>query len=236
MASAAELLNHLAAELPPLESGDRLTRVEFERRYAAMPGLKKAELIEGVVYVPSPVRHLKHGQQHADLAGWLAVYRAHTPHVEASDNATLRLDEDSEPQPDLLLRLDEAAGGRSRVDADGYLVGGPELIAEIASSSTSYDLHQKLRVYRRHRVREYLVWRVLDGAIDWFVLRDGDYLRLEPGDDGACRSEVFAGLWLDVPALLRGDLGRVHQVLAAGLKSEAHAAFAARLQGSQTAG
>ena len=35
-------------EIPPLESGDHLTRHEFERRYQARPDIKKAELIEGV--------------------------------------------------------------------------------------------------------------------------------------------------------------------------------------------
>ena len=39
----------------PLEHGDHLTREEFERRYEAMPHVRKAELIEGVVYMPSPV-------------------------------------------------------------------------------------------------------------------------------------------------------------------------------------
>jgi hypothetical protein len=44
-------------DLPPLENGDRLTRPEFERRYAAAPHITKAELIEGIVYVASPLRH-----------------------------------------------------------------------------------------------------------------------------------------------------------------------------------
>ena len=80
--------------LPPLENGDRLTREEFERRYEAMPDVMKAELIEGVVYVPSPVRHRHHGQPHIYLSGWLVQYQASTPGVEASDNCTVRLDLD----------------------------------------------------------------------------------------------------------------------------------------------
>jgi hypothetical protein len=120
----------------PLEPGDRLTRPEFERRYGAMPHLKKAELIEGVVYVPSLVRHEGHGRQHSALNCWLAVYGASTPGVEVSDNATVRLDLDNEPQPDLLLRI--VSGGQSHVDSDGFISGAPELVAEIASSSVAY--------------------------------------------------------------------------------------------------
>src|SRR5215510_13176349 len=138
--------------IPLLENGDRLTRPEFERRYEAMPHLKKAELIEGVVYVPSLVRYEGHGRQHVTMSGWLVAYMASTPGVEVADNTTVRLDLDNEPQPDLLLRV--AAGGQSRVGADGFLDGAPELVAEVASSSVAYDLHQKLAVYRRHGVRE----------------------------------------------------------------------------------
>ncbi len=215
--------------VPPLENGDVLTRVEFERRYEAMPHLKKAELIEGVVYVPSPVRHSYHGHQHAHLMNWLGHYEAHTPGVEVSGNATVRLDLDNEPQPDVLLFIDPACGGQARIDADGYIEGAPELVAEVAASSASYDLHAKLRVYRRNGAREYIVWRVLDQEIDWFVLRAGQYERLPLDAERLYRSEVFPGLWLDPAALLRGDLATVLAVVQRGLASPDHAAFATRL-------
>lgn len=213
----------------PLENGDRLTRHEFERRYEAMPHLKKAELIEGVVYMPSPVRHRFHGRPHIHLANWLGHYEANTPGVEASDNSTVRLDLDNEPQPDALLFIDPACGGQARIDADDYIAGAPELVAEIASSSASYDLHAKLRVYRRNGVREYIVWRVLEREIDWFVLRAGQYERLPLDAAGLYRSEVFPGLWLDPAALLRGDLATVLAVVQRGCSSAEHAALATRL-------
>jgi Uma2 family endonuclease len=216
--------------VPPLENGDVLTRAEFERRYEAMPHLKKAELIEGVVYVPSPARHSYHGHQHAHLISWLGHYEAHIPGVEASGNATVRLHLDNEPQPDVLLFIDPACGGQARIDADGYIEGAPELVAEIAASSASYDLHAKLRVYRRNGVREYIVWRVLDREIDWFVLRAGQYERLSLDAEGLYRSEVFPGLWLDPAALLRGDLATVLAVVQRGLASPEHAAFVSRLR------
>jgi Uma2 family endonuclease len=214
-------------EVPPLENGDQLTRPEFERRYEAMPHLKKAELIEGVVYVPSPVRYEGHGRQHSALNGWLVVYSASTPGVAVGDNTTVRLDLDNEPQPDVLLRLTN--GGQSRVAADGFIEGPPELVAEVASSSVAYDLHQKLEVYRRHGVREYIVWRTVDNEIDWFVLRDGRYERFSPSDSGVYKSESFPGLWLDAAAMLQGDLAGVLRALGDGIASREHAEFVQRL-------
>src|ERR1700740_2241344 len=84
--------------VPPLENGDRLTRAEFERRYEAMPHVKKAELIEGVVYMPSPVRFGQHGKPHHDLGTYLGIYRHFTPGTDSGDNFSIRMDESNEPQ------------------------------------------------------------------------------------------------------------------------------------------
>ena len=211
--------------VPRLEPGDRLTRAEFERRYEAMPDIKKAELIEGVVYMPSPVRMDVHGAPHADLLAWLATYRAATPGVSAGDNATLVLDNDNMPQPDGLLMIDAACGGQATIDSKGYIEGPPELIAEIASSTVSIDLHDKLHVYRRNGVRQYIAWRVLDRAIDWFILRDGEYVLLAPGADGVLRSEVFPGLWLNASAMLNGKLDAVLATLQQGIATPEHQDF-----------
>jgi Uma2 family endonuclease len=218
--------------VPALENGDRLTRAEFERRYEAMPHLKKAELIEGVVYVPSPVRHRQHGSPHAHLIGWLFQYTANTPGVEVGDNSSVRLDLDNEPQPDALLFIDPTRGGQVRISDDGIIEGAPELVAEVASSSVSYDLHAKLHVYRRNGVREYIVWRVLEQEVDWFVLRDGQYERMPRDAQGLVRSEVFPGLWLDPAVLLRGDLATLLTVVRQGLTSPEHSTFVARLRPS----
>jgi Uma2 family endonuclease len=214
---------------PPLENGDRLTRVEFERRYEAMPHVKKAELIEGVVYMPSPVRFERHGPPHWRLIGWLAQYAANTPGVEGGDNCTTRLDRDNEPQPDIVMFVDPAKGGQARISADDYIEGAPDLAVEVAASNVSIALDAKLNVYRRTGVREYIVWRVLDREIDWFVLRDGRYDRLRPDAEGVYRSEIFPGLWLDTAALLRGDLAGVLAMVRRGVASPEHAAFVERL-------
>ena len=216
--------------IPPLESGDHLTRVEFERRYDAMPRLKKAELIEGVVYVPSPVRQRYHGKQHSVFNGWLFSYLARTPGVESGDNCTVRLDHDNEPQPDCVLFIKPEHGGQAVIDQDGYLGGSPDLVAEIASSSVSYDVSVKRAVYERNGVREYIVWRVYDREIDWWVLTQAGYERLVPGSDGVLRSVIFAGLWLDPAALLREDHAALLAVLERGLASPEHARFTDDLQ------
>ena len=217
--------------IPPLENGDRLSRDEFERRYDAMPDLKKAELVEGVVFMGSPVRFPQHGQPHLNIATWLGVFTAATPGVLAGDNSTTKLDLDNEFQPDALLMIESARGGQASISADGYIEGAPELVVEIAASTVGHDLHAKLNVYRRGGVREYLTWRVLDRAFDWRVLRDARYELLSAGADGLYRSETFPGLWLDPSALLRGDLSAVLDVLRRGVASPDHAAFAARLRG-----
>lgn len=217
--------------VPPLEAGDRLTRAEFERRYQAMPDLKKAELIEGRVYMPSPVS-ARHGRPHSKLVTWLGVYESATPGVESSDNTTVRFDEDNEPQPDVSLAIDANLGGQSRLDDDEYVAGPPELLAEVASSTVSYGMHDKLHVYRRQGVREYLVWRVRDREIDWFRLDEGRYVPLARDASGTVKSEVFPGLWLD-SAMLRSDLARVLAVLQEGIASPEHASFVASLKERQ---
>jgi Uma2 family endonuclease len=214
----------------PLEPGDHLTREEFERRYDAMPHLIKAELIEGVVYIPSSVQLRQQCSPRMHLAGWLGNYRAYTPGVDAGYNATVRLDATNELQPDVLMIIDPSLGGQAVISADDYIEGAPELIAQVAASSASLDLHTKLRVYRRNQVREYLVWRVLDAAIDWFVLRQSQYERLPLSPAGFYQSEVFPGLWLDPAALAGSDLATVLQVLQQGISSPEHTAFVARLR------
>ncbi|HLC34531.1 MAG TPA: Uma2 family endonuclease, partial [Anaerolineales bacterium] len=219
------------ADVPlPLENGDRLTRAEFERRYAAMPHLKKAELVEGEVIMPSPTRLKSHSKPHGDMATWLGVYCASTPGVELADNATVRLDADNEVQPDLLLRLER--GGKTRVSDDDFVEGPPEFIVEIAASSASYDRHAKLNIYRRTGVQEYVIWQVHDRKVEWFELREGAYAALNPDEAGVFHSRVFPGLWLNAAPLLENRLAEVLAELQRGLTSEEHHAFAARLKGA----
>lgn len=210
---------------PLLEPGDRLSRDEFERRYERMPHLKKAELIEGIVYMPSPVRARKHAGPHGQLATWLGTYTAETQGVFFGDNSTVRLDLDNEPQPDLVLMKLPAKGGQARISEEDYIEGAPELAVEIVSSSCSYDLHQKKGAYRRNGVREYLAWIADENRLVWWELREGDYHEIAPGPDGLLKSKVFPGLWLDGAALLRGDMKTVLAALRRGLDSSEHTDF-----------
>lgn len=199
---------HAIPLMPPLESGDILSRAEFHRRYQASPQIKRAELIEGVVYVASPVNPEFHAEPHADIMTWLGMYRVLHPGVRVGDNATVGLDWDNEVQPDAYLR--KVDGGSSTLDDAGWAEGPPELVVEVAASSSSTDLHQKLHVYRRNAVQEYVVWRVYDRAIDWFELHDGVYERIPPADDdGIIESRVFPGLRLRPDSMISGDLAAV---------------------------
>jgi Uma2 family endonuclease len=216
-----------SASEPLLETGDRLTRDEFERRYQCMPHVKKAELIEGTVYMPSPVRIRKHAVPHSHLAGWLVVYASETPGVVCADNSTVRLDLDNEPQPDLVLMKLPAKGGQARISEDDYIEGAPELAVEIVGSSRAYDLHQKKGAYRRNGVREYLAWVTDENRLLWWELRAGEYQEIAADAGGLLKSGVFPGLWLDAAALLRGDMKTVLAVLRRGLDSPEHAAFVA---------
>lgn len=216
--------------LPPLQSGDRLTRYEFERRYEAMSKPKKVELVEGVVYVSSPIT-VFHSEPHGQIVVWLGTYQALTPGVRFNDNSTVRLDVDNEVQPDALLRVEAELGGNSRVTNEGYIEGPPELIAEIAYSSAAYDLHDKLKVYRRSGVREYIIWQVDDNRLDWFWLNEkGEYELLAADETGLIRSRVFPGLNLQVAALLDGKLAVALAALQEGLGQDEHQAFVKKLK------
>lgn len=223
---------HQHTPVPPLESGDRLSRYEFERRYTAALDVKKAELIEGVVYVASPLRFTNHAEPHGWTITWLGLYQASTPKVKMGIEPTVRLDLDNEPQPDGVLFIDPIAGGQAQLSTDDYIVGAPELVVEIAASSAAYDLHDKKNAYRRNGVPEYLVWQIYENKVDWFQLHEGEYILLEPDPEGVVRSHVFPGLWLAVTALLEGKIAQVLSVLQQGLSSPEHAEFVKRLTNS----
>lgn len=194
----------LEVEPIPLESGDRLTRAEFHRRYCARPDITRAELIDGVVYVSSPVS-ARHGEPHGSTCLWVGTYTALIPGLRMFDNSTVFLDPDTEVQPDVLLVRDPPRPGGAVLTPEHYIEGSPDFVAEVAASSASYDLHSKLQAYQRAGVPEYLVWQVYERRIDWFRLRDGVYAPLLPDTRGVIASVEFPGLRLDVAAMLAGD-------------------------------
>lgn len=227
----ARTLTPTALSGPPLACGDQLDADEFFRRYCATADVKKAELIDGVVYMPSPVSHGFHGRPNLLVDGWLAVYLAGTPGVDASTNATVKLGDADQPQPDAMLFLIPEAGGRVTTDAGRYIVGAPDLVVEVSASTASLDRNAKLRAYERHAVREYVILRVYDGAVDWFTLTPAGFAPGVPDPaDGVLKSAVFPGLWLDPAALVRGDMAGVLAALQRGLASPEHAAFVADLR------
>ena len=215
--------------LPPaLQNGDLLKSGEFLRRYEGMPELNKAELIEGKVFMGSPVSGNEHGKQDAMIHTWLGTYAAHTPGVDLYANTTLLLDSENTFQPDGILCFTKDQHGRKRVNAKGYVMGPVELIVEISASSESIDLGDKYRVYARCGIGEYLIWRTRDQAFDWFVLQNEVYRAQTPDSRGILRSRTFPGLESDVQALLRLDGAQVLAKLQRALSTPAHAAFVRR--------
>lgn len=218
--------------LPPLEAGDHLDQGTFHERYLAMPEGFRAELIEGMVIVPSPVR-IPHGQTHSAFQALLYAYKIATPGTNVVDNTTAILSDESEPQPDGSLYVRPECGGQVRI-VDGYLVGSPELVGEISSSSEAYDLHGKYRDYERSGVLEYVVVLLREQAVRWFALREGQFEPLAADAAGIFRSLVFPGLWVDSHALFRDDGATLMATLQQGLQSQEHAAFARKLQDQRT--
>jgi Uma2 family endonuclease len=214
--------------LPPLVAGQALDQPTFHERYAAMPPETRAELVGGVVYMPSPMR-LDHGDTGRMISGWLDRYQRFTPGLKGADAATVKLDSGGEPQPDDFLHIPAALGGQANVDADGYLTGAPELIAEIARSSRYYDLNAKKADYERAGVVEYVVITLDPNSVHWFIRRGGHFEELFPGPDGVYRSQVFPGLWLDARAIFAEDRERRDEVLEQGVKTPTHAEFVANL-------
>lgn len=218
-----------ALPMPRVEAGDHLDQATFHERYKAMPPGFRAELIGGVVIVPSPLLP-EHGEYHALVMGWLINYWVATPGTRVRDNATAILGPASEPQPDAALIIDPLYGGQTDIDADGYATGAPELVVEVASSSASIDLHAKRRDYEQAGVLEYVVVVLRQRLMRWFVLHAGTYREVTAGAGGRFTSAVFPGLWLDAEALFRLDGPQVMETLRQGLATPEHAAFVQQLQ------
>src|SRR4051794_32539781 len=218
---------HDRRTLPPLEAGQRLDQPTFHERYEAMPSSTRAELIGGVVHMPSPLGD-DHGGTDEDISLWLGLYRRSTPGLRGSANATTILGELGEVQPDHQLRIPQERGGKARI-VNGYVHGPPELIVEVSRSSKRVDLGVKKADYEKAGVPEYVVVELEPDRVHWFVLRDGRYAELSPGPDGVYRSEVYPGLWLDPSVLFSGDLDGLIAALDRGLATPEHAAFVARL-------
>jgi Uma2 family endonuclease len=231
MASVLESPLTTSAAVEPLRNGDVLDQPTFHERYEAMPSSFRAELIEGVVYVPSPVSNW-HLVFQGDISTWLGVYRVNTPGVDHGATGTVILNDRNEPQPDALLRILETAGGKSRVNEKAFLAGTPELHVEISYSSQSIDLHQKRRAYERAGVQEYIVILLREPAVRFFRLQNQVYQEVNADADGVWRSSVFPGLWLNVRALLDRDGKALLETLQQGIDSADHKAFVGRLQHS----
>jgi Uma2 family endonuclease len=217
---------------PPLREGDRLTSDEFIRRWEAMPDLKRVELIDGIVYMPSPLSY-DHGDFQSALLHWLCTYEDNTPGCRAGAPTTWLMSKKDVPEPDVTLRILPEYGGRSQLEGI-YIAGAPELLVEVALSSRSRDTGVKLKLYQSMGVREYLIAIASEEQFLWNILADGVYHPLAPDSDGILRSRCFPGLWLDPAALWRRDRKQILAVLQQGLASPEHAGFVTHLAGQKS--
>jgi len=216
-----------AIALPPLlREGDLLDSSEFLRRWEATPSLKQAELIGGVVFMPSPVLHL-HAKLHSAMDAWVWCYQDVTLGCESGTDCTWVMGPKDVPQPDIFLRILSEYGGQSEVKHN-RATGAPELIVEVSWSSVSRDLGVKLDLYRVAGVREYLTVLLEAQEVVWRHLSRGRYREIAPDDDGLLRSRVFPGLWLD-PTALWSPKRSIQTALKQGLRSPEHASFVKRL-------
>lgn len=215
------------ALIPPLREGDQLTSPEFLHRWEAMPDLKFAELLDGMVFMPSPVS-MGHSDLHASFTSWLWLHSEQTRGVRVGADATWLMGPQAVPQPDLALRILPEYGGQSRTEGQ-YLAGAPELIVEVSGATTSRDLGIKLDLYRRNGVKEYITVLLKPRQFTWRTLVNGRYEELEADPSGVIRSRVFPGLWLE-PAALWTPGKSLRTALDTGLASPEHAAFAQKLQ------
>jgi hypothetical protein len=213
--------------MPILVEGQRLDQPTFHELYERMPDGTRAELINGVVHMPSPVGH-EHGRAFVPSLVWLSYYQENTPGVEALGDASTAFDFKREPQPDAQLRILPECGGRTQT-ARRFIRGVPELIVEVSHTSRYNDLGPKFDDYERVGVLEYIVRALEPDEVLWFVLRQGRLVELAAGSDGLLRSTVFPGLWLEPQALIENDTRRLRAVLDQGVASPEHAEFVARL-------
>lgn len=212
----------------PLHSGDILSVAEFHRRYSQHPEIKKADLVEGVVYVSSPV-YAEHGEAHLNVNFWVGCYLAQTPGIRAADNLSVRLDNENEVQPDVCLWL---RNGQAQIGEDRVLVGAPDLVIEVAASNASYDLYQKRRVYQRSGVREYLVLIAYEEEARWFSLQESVFQPIA-AEEGVLRSRIFPGLWLNPAHIWAGDFAAMQALIQQGCQSAEHAEFIKTLETTQ---
>jgi len=216
-----------AATLPiVLREGDRLDAAEFLRRWDGMPDLKHAELIGGIVFMPSPVSR-GHGIYQMKLGAWAFFYTEHTPGCQVSGEATWVMGPRDVPQPDVALQILPEYGGQSG-DSGEFFGGAPELVIEISNSSSSRDLGIKLELYRSAGVKEYITILLQPNRIIWRQLFRGRYKDIAPDSKGLLRSHVFPGLWLD-PAAVWDPEKSLRTAVEQGTKSAEHAAFVRRL-------
>lgn len=212
-----------------LYNGDRMTQSEFHQVYEATPQGYKAELIAGVVHEPSPLGW-PHSKSDAQLGQLLGHYAGLTDGLECGHSPSVILGEEDEVQPDIVLRVKPHCGGQTK-NSEGdipYVIGPPELVAEVAHSSRAIDLHLKKDRYTLARVPEYIVLCLEPEKLYWFDLSLQE--ELTPTEDGIWRSRIFPGLWIHGGGLLKHDYRLCLDILNRGMDTAEYRRFSSKLK------
>lgn len=204
-------MSAINAGTPLLITGMKMSREEFIETWDNEPNLKCAELIDGTVFVSSPVS-LDHGIYESLMVAWLRAYSSKVPGWTCATNVTWYI-QDSAPQPDVsLFRSDVSTERRGK-----YPVGAPAIAVEVCVSSRDYDFGPKKALYQRAGVEEYITVETFSKTITWRTLVGGSYQNLPVDNDGIIRSRALPGLWLDVAALWREDDDALRECVRRGL-------------------
>jgi Uma2 family endonuclease len=207
-----------------------MSQTEFADLYRRTPDSVAAELIGGVVYVSPPPSN-EHDAAHMWLSAILMTYKMSVVGIEIGSSISLVMDDEFQPQPDLILRRLPEFGGRSITRADGSIQGPPELVVEIAYSRRSIELHTKMAEYARCGVVEYLVYMIDEKRLRWFDLPTEQ--ELFPEESGIFKIRQFPGLWIDQQAITANNRSQMIAVLQSGLAKPAHRSFARKMQAMQ---
>jgi Uma2 family endonuclease len=176
-----------------VEVVERMTAEEFFR---GAPEDRKAELIDGVMIMPSPPFD-PHERLQNFLLTLLRVYVEELELGEVRGSRTpVELGIDQVPEPDVLF----VAKQRAHIIQNKGILGAPDLVIEILSAGTAHrDRGRKFRAYERAGVGElWLIDPYGPTGTKFYHLRNGRFSLVRPDKNGILRSAVVSGFWINV--------------------------------------
>ncbi len=189
------LLPQVVQELQALLAEEHEQRQAF---YDALDPSVKAEWINGVAVVHSPVR-LSHSDASGTLYRLIGNYLdLHPLGAVHHEKVMIQLTRNSYEPDVCFFRAATAAS----FTPDMVLFPAPDFVAEVLSDSTAArDRGVKFTDYAAHGISEYWIIDADAEEIEQYVLHEGDYQLRQRATTGAIRSAVIAGFRIPVRAL-----------------------------------